>query len=72
MIVRLDQPDIMYWYELDQSWTYSDYFASKFPNRREAENKAVQLAAKHPELIQKLQVKDFYGNGIDFEQGELF
>lgn len=72
MIVRLDEPDILYFVELTKDWTIQDNLASKYPKRQEAEMRAVQLAMERPELIQKLQVKNFYHNGLEYEQKDLF
>ena len=73
MIVKLGEPDILYWREANLAWSSSDYHASKYPNKKEAEDRAFQLATKYPALLGKLQVKNFYENGIDSgSQGSLF
>ncbi len=73
MIVKLGEPDILYWREVNLAWTPSDNHASKYPNKKEAESRAFQLATKFPALLGKLQVKNFYADGIDSaQQGDLF
>jgi hypothetical protein len=73
MIVKLGDTDILYWREVNLAWSSSDNHASKYPNRKEAEDRAFQLAVKYPALLGKLQVKNFYENGIDSgSQGNLF
>lgn len=73
MIVKLGEPDILYWLEVNLAWSSSEHHASKYPTKREAEDRAFKLATKYPALLGKLQVKNFYENGIDSgSQGSLF
>jgi hypothetical protein len=72
MVVKLDA-DILYWHDLSKGWTHSENMASKYPKRAEAEAKALFIVSTSPELIGKLHVRDFYGDGFaSMEQGELF
>lgn len=71
MIARLENA-IFYWIEMDQRWTINDNQSTKYDTRAEAESKAMLLAAKQPDLIGKLHVKDFYANGFEsYGQGNL-
>lgn len=73
MIVKLGDSDILYWREISLAWVISDNHASKYPNRAEAESRALQLATKYPGLFGKLQVKNFYAAEIDYnDQANLF
>jgi len=71
MIVKLDA-DILYWREMDRTWTTNENNSSKYDTRIEAESKALFLATNQPDMIGKLHIKDFYANGFEtYEQGDL-
>ncbi len=74
MIVKLGEPDILYWREASLEWVPESYHASKYPNRTEAETRAMSLATKTPALLGRLQVKNFYAEEIEYDgsQGDLF
>lgn len=73
MIVKLEDVDVLYWREVNLSWSTSEHHASKYPSKKEAEARAFQMTVKFPALLGKLQVKNFYGDEIDSgKQGDLF
>lgn len=71
MIVKLDS-DILYWREMDRTWTTNENSSSKYDTRAEAESKALVLASNQPDMIGRLHVKNFYANGFEsYKQGDL-
>lgn len=72
LVVKLDV-DILYWSEVEKGWITTDYLASKYTSQGEASSKLLLLAAKNPDLIGKLHIKDYQKSSFEnLSQGDLF